>query len=36
VCELNAFPGFTALEKEGGFDIAGPLVDALAGLFFSK
>jgi RimK family alpha-L-glutamate ligase len=36
VCELNAFPGFTALEKEGGFDIAGPLIDALAGLFFSK
>ena len=36
VCELNAFPGFTALEKEGGFDIAGPLIDALAGLFFSE
>lgn len=36
VCELNAFPGFTALEKESGFDIAGPLVDTLAGLFFSE
>lgn len=35
VCELNAFPGFTALEKEGGFDIAGALMDALKPLLFS-
>lgn len=30
VCELNASPGFEALETQCGLDIAGRIVDALA------
>jgi gamma-F420-2:alpha-L-glutamate ligase len=29
VCEINAAPGFEALERDCGLDIAGPLLDAL-------
>ena len=29
VCEINAAPGFEALERDCGLDIAGPLVEAL-------
>jgi len=36
VCELNAFPGFTALEQEGGFDIAGAIMEKIRRLFFSE
>ncbi|HHU35861.1 MAG TPA: ATP-grasp domain-containing protein [Treponema sp.] len=36
ICEINAFPGFTALEQERGFDIAGALVENLYELFLSE
>lgn len=36
ICEINAFPGFTALEQEGGFDIAGALIEKLSALFFAE
>jgi len=35
VCELNGSPGFEALETECGINIAGPLVERLAGRFRS-
>lgn len=36
ICELNAAPGFTALETEGSFDIAGTLIEKIDGLFFAE
>lgn len=36
VCELNAAPGFTALETEGGFNIAGALMEKMDELFFTE
>lgn len=36
VCELNAAPGFTALETEGGYDIAGALMERIHSSFFSE
>ncbi len=36
ICELNAAPGFTALETEGGFDIAGTVMEKISRLFFTK
>lgn len=36
VCELNAAPGFTALETEGGVDIAGALMEKISSSFFSE
>ena len=35
ICELNASPGFEALEKDCGYNIAGMLVDALVAEFGS-
>lgn len=36
VCELNAAPGFTALETEGGFNIAGALMEKIESSFFTE
>lgn len=36
VCEVNGSPGFEALERGLGADIAGPLVDALIASFFPE